>query len=216
MVPVVAGSIPVVRPKSTFSKKQAAFSKNQAAALVLAGGEARRMGGGDKPLRLLAGQSMLARILATLAPDHSAIAISANGDPARFATLLPVLPDAIAGQGPLAGVLAGLEWAAGLGVESLLTVPGDTPLIPPGLARALAPAPAVAESGGQLHHLVALWPVSAAPSLREWLGQPGGRSVHRFAVTLGMRPVSFAGNPFANVNTLDELATLEALLRRDC
>lgn len=171
------------------------------------------MGGGDKPLRTLGGQSMLARILATLAPDHAAIAISANGDPARFATALPVLPDAIAGQGPLAGVLAGLDWAAELGVDSVLTVPGDTPLIPPGLARALAPAPAVAESGGQLHHLVALWPVSAAPALRAWLGQPGSRSVHRFALTLGMRPVSFAGDPFANANTPDDLAALEGRLR---
>jgi molybdenum cofactor guanylyltransferase len=206
VVPVVAGSIPVVRPKST-------PDENRIAAVILAGGEARRMGGGDKPLRTLAGQSMLARILATLTPDHSAIAISANGDPARFATTLPVLPDAIAGQGPLAGVLAGLEWAAGIGADTVLTVPGDTPLIPPGLARALAPAPAVAESGGQVHHLVALWPVSAAPALRAWLSQPGGRSVHRFAVTLGMRQVSFAGDPFPNVNTPDELAALEARLR---
>jgi molybdopterin-guanine dinucleotide biosynthesis protein A len=206
VVPVVAGSIPVVRPKSP-------SDDHRIAALVLAGGQASRMGGGDKPLRPLGGQSMLARILATLAPDHSAIAISANGDPARFATTLPVLPDAITGEGPLAGVLAGLEWAASIEADALLTVPGDTPLIPRGLARALAPAPAVAESGGQVHHLVALWPVSAAPALRAWLGQPGSRSVHRFAVTLGMRPVSFAGDPFPNVNTPDELAALEARLR---
>ncbi len=200
MVPVVAGSIPVVRPTAPF------------AALVLAGGQARRMGGGDKPLLLLAGQTMLARILATLAADHSRIALSANGDAARFATDLPVLPDPFPGQGPLAGVLAGLEWAHAIGAAALLTVPGDTPLIPPGLAAALAPAPAVAESGGRLHHLVALWPVAAAPALRAWLQQPGSRSVRAFAVTLGMRPVRFDGDPFANANTPDDLRALEARL----
>ncbi len=167
------------------------------------------MGGGDKPLLALAGRTMLDRILATLAADHSAIAISANGDPARFGAGWPVVPDAYAGQGPLAGVLAGLEWAAGLGAATLLTVPGDTPLIPTGLARALDPAPAVAESGGRLHHLVALWPVAAGPALREWLQQPGDRSVRRFAATLPMRPVSFPGDPFANANTPAELAVLE-------
>ncbi len=197
MVPVVAGSIPVVRP-------------NPIAALVLAGGDARRMGGGDKPLLPLAGRSMLARILATLALDHAAIAISANGDPARFGGAYPVLPDPVAGQGPLAGVLAGLDWAAALGAEALLTVPGDTPLVPPGLAQALAPAPAAAESCGRTHHLVALWPVAAAPALRAWLARPGGRSVQRFAATLGMRRVGFAGEPFANVNTPADLAALEA------
>ena len=181
----------------------------QAAALILAGGEGRRMGGCDKPLLHLGDQTMLTRILATLTPDHAALALSANGDPARFMTSVPVLPDAMPGQGPLGGVLAGLEWASGLGLEALLTVPGDTPLIPPGLARALAPAPAVARSDSQRHHLVALWPVSAAPALRAWLGQPGSRSVRQFAATLGMRAVTFAGDPFANVNTPEDLAALE-------
>jgi molybdopterin-guanine dinucleotide biosynthesis protein A len=169
------------------------------------------MGGGDKPLLRLAGQTLLARIIAALGPG--AIAISANGDPARFGTSLPVLPDPIPGQGPLGGVLAGLDWAAGLGAEALLTVPGDTPLIPPALASLLAPAPSVAESGGQLHHLVALWPVSAAAPLRDWLRQPGSRSVRAFAQTLGMRRVTFAQELFANVNTPDDLAALEARLR---
>jgi molybdopterin-guanine dinucleotide biosynthesis protein A len=133
---------------------------NGLAALVLAGGQARRIGGGDKPLLDLAGQSMLGHILAALSQETEQIAISANGDPARFAAFArPVLGDgAFAGQGPLAGVLAGLDWAAELGAEVLLTVPGDTPLIPMGLAGALAPAPATATSGGRAHHLVALWP----------------------------------------------------------
>ena len=144
------------------------------------------MGGGDKPLLSLAGCTLLARILATLTPDHAHIAISANGDPTRFATALPILPDPIQGQGPLGGLLAGLAWAASLHAETLLTVPGDTPLIPPGLAASLAPGPAVAETAGQRHHLVALWPTACAPTLRTWLSHPGPRSVRAFAETLPM------------------------------
>ncbi len=168
------------------------------------------MGGGDKPLLRLGDRTMLDRILGRLMPDHLHIAISANGDPARFATGLPVLADPLPGQGPLAGVLAGLEWAAGLGADALLTVPGDTPLIPAGLAALLAPAPSVAESGDRRHHLVALWPVAAAAGLRIWLGQPGSRSVRRYADTLKMRPVTFPGDPFVNVNTPAELDALTA------
>ena len=172
------------------------------------------MGGGDKPLLPLGQQTLLARILATLDLDHSQIALSANGDPARFGTTLPVLPDPIPGQGPLGGVLAGLEWAETLGATALLTVPGDTPLIPPRLAATLSPTPAVAESGGRRHHLVALWPVSCAPDLRGWLLRPGTRSVRAFAETLAMRPVVFPGDPFVNVNTPADLAALEARISR--
>jgi molybdopterin-guanine dinucleotide biosynthesis protein A len=179
-------------------------------ALILAGGQARRMGGGDKPLCLLAGRTLLAHLIATLVPDHPHLAISANGDPNRFALPYPVLPDPFPGHGPLAGVLAGLEWATALGATTLLTVPGDTPLVPPGLAAALAPAPSVAETAGRRHHLVALWPVAAAPALRAWLFQPGSRSVRAFAETLAMRPVPFPGDPFANVNTPADLVSLEA------
>ncbi|WP_158745549.1 molybdenum cofactor guanylyltransferase [Acidisphaera sp. L21] len=179
-------------------------------ALILAGGAARRMGGIDKPMLLLAGQSLLAHLIARLSPDHPHLAISANGDPARFALPYPILPDPIQGQGPLGGVLAGLEWAAALGATTLLTVPGDTPLIPVGLASRLAPAPAAAESGGQRHHLVALWPVAAGPLLRAWLLHPGTRSVRAFAETVPMRSVWFPGDPFANINTPADLAALEA------
>src|SRR4029077_4702387 len=119
-------------------------------------GTARRMGGGDKPLLDLAGRRMIERIIAALEAPH--IAISANGDPARFASLrLPVLGDgAFIDQGPLAGVLAGLDWAASLGADALLTVPGDTPFIPQGLAAALAPPPACAASNDRPHYLAAL------------------------------------------------------------
>jgi molybdenum cofactor guanylyltransferase len=187
---------------------------NGIAALILAGGMARRMGGGDKPLLDLAGTRMIERIVAALDAPH--IAISANGDPARFAALqLPVLPDGdFTGEGPLAGVLAGLEWASSLGVAALLTVPGDTPFIPSGLAAALAPAPACAASNGRVHHLVALWPVARRGRLRRLLMASGRRDVGDFASRIGMRRVDFPAakwDPFLNVNTPDDLAAARAI-----
>ena len=177
---------------------------------MLAGGGARRLGGGDKPLRELGGQPKLARVLAALAPEAAVIAISANGDPARFAAFgLPVLPDQFPGQGPLAGILAGLDWAAGQGADALLTAPGDTPFLPPGLATALAPPPVCAASAGRVHHLVAIWPVAVRARLRDSLSRAGPRDVRRFAVAIGMRAVEFPAvpsDPFANVNTPADLA----------
>jgi len=153
----------------------------------------------------------------------AAIALSANGDPARFSRFgLPVLPDGpFAGEGPLAGLLAGLDWAAALGAAALLTVPGDTPFLPARLAPRLAPAPAVAASFGRLHHLVALWPVAARAALAARLAAPGPRAVAAFAATLAPRVVEFdvesraesrAGSPggprdpFLNINTPADLA----------
>ena len=189
------------------------------AALILAGGEARRLGGVDKTLLVLDGRSLLARITERLRPQAAAIAVSANGDPARFAAYgLTVLPDgAFAGQGPLAGVLAGLEWAAAHGTEALLTVPGDTPFIPPDLAAALAPPPACAMSVGQVHFLVALWPVGAWDALRRFLSKAGPRGVRDFSASLGMRRVDFpvaAWDPFLNVNTADDLEAARAVTGR--
>ena len=189
------------------------------AAIVLAGGGARRLGGTDKPLLMLGGQTVLTRILATLAPQAGPIALSANGDPVRFAAFgLPVLDDgALAGQGPLAGVLAGLDWAAAQGSATLLTVPGDTPFIPGDLMARLAPAPSCAASNGQAHHLVAMWPVTARAALRAWLARPGPRGVRNFSNTLGQRQVDFAAvafDPFLNINTPDDLTTARAVAAR--
>jgi molybdopterin-guanine dinucleotide biosynthesis protein A len=189
------------------------------AALVLAGGDATRMGGADKPLLEVGGAPMLARIIAALRPDTPAIAISANGDPIRFAPYgLPILPDgAFAGEGPLAGVLAGLDWAAAIGADSLLTIPGDTPFVPAGLAATLAPPPACAASHGRIHHLIALWPTVRRDALRAMLATPGRRAVARFADAIGMRRVAFpAGkwDPFLNVNTPDDLAMARSLVPR--
>jgi molybdopterin-guanine dinucleotide biosynthesis protein A len=187
------------------------------AGLALAGGASRRLGGGDKPLLRIGGRSMLERVLEVLAAEAGAVAISANGDRGRFAAFgRPVLPDGeFAGSGPLAGVLAGLNWAAGLGAEALLTVPGDTPFVPAGLAAALAPEPACAESNGVPHYLVALWPVAVRSALRSLLSAGGQRAVGRFAAEIGMRRVvipALPRDPFLNVNTPEELAAARAVV----
>ena len=187
--------------------------------LILAGGTARRMGGGDKPLLTLGGKTIIQRIIDTLGPNPPPIAISANGDPARFQVFgLPVLDDGpFADHGPLAGVLAGLTWAAERGAESLLTVPGDTPFVPSNLAAALTPAPSCARSGGRLHHLVALWPVGCRADLRAFLEKPGSRQVSRFSTWISTRPVDFAidvCDPFLNVNTPEELDRARDLAER--
>ncbi len=184
------------------------------AALVLAGGQARRMGGGDKPLLILRGRTMLDHVLAAL--DVPVVAISANGDPARFGPFgLPVLPDGdFAGEGPLAGLLAGLNWAAGLGMTDLLTVPCDTPFLPRGLAAGLAPAPGCALCGGRRHHLVALWPVAVHDLLKAFLSESGSRHVSHFADYIRMRYVDFPAlspDSFMNVNTLTDLAAAEEI-----
>ena len=185
-------------------------------ALILAGGAASRMGGTDKPLLRLGGETLLARILAALRPGLTDIALNANGDPARFAAFgLHVLPDPIPGQGPLGGLLAGLDWAAARGAESLLSVPGDTPFIPADLAARLAPAPAWAMTHGQVHPLVALWPVSARASLHHLLSALGPRAARPFGESLGMRAVALPEGPpdsCLNINTPDELRAAEALL----
>ena len=138
------------------------------AALILAGGQGSRLGYVDKAFLCLNGQPLIALLLARLAPQVQHIAISANGDPSRFAALpLPVLADAPehAGKGPLAGVAAGLAWAGQkLGAATLLTVPVDTPFAPMDLLARLSPAPAVACYGGRQHHLVAHWPVALLPT----------------------------------------------------
>ena len=177
------------------------------AGLILAGGQARRMGGGDKALLDLAGRTLLAHVAERLAGQVAPVAISANGDPARFAPFgFPVLPDYPGQTGPLAGVLSGLEWAAGLAADALLTVPTDTPFIPTDLAARLKPAPAYAVGPERGHYLVALWPVGAAAALRAFLVIPAPQSVARFAASISSRAVQFGSEvPFRNLNTPEEL-----------
>jgi molybdopterin-guanine dinucleotide biosynthesis protein A len=142
--------------------------------------------------------------------DLQDIAISANGDASRFAAFgRPVLDDgSFVGEGPLAGILAGLDWAFFIGADALLSVPGDTPFIPRGLVETLSPPPSCAASNDRVHHLVALWPVGARVALRAHLSQASGRHVGRFAEMIGMRRVDFplaTWDPFLNVNTPADL-----------
>ncbi len=171
------------------------------------------MGGVDKPLLPLGGRQILDFVVERLQPQVSALAISANGDPARYVQFgFPVLADTVASRGPLGGVLRGLEWAAGLGASSLLSVPGDTPFIPADLAVRLGAAPACAENEAGIHWPVALWPVACRDALAEWLGSQESGRVSRFGEMIGIRKVWFSdpGDPFHNVNTP---ADLEAAAR---
>ncbi len=194
------------------------------AGLILAGGAARRLGGIDKTLLDLGGRPLLAHLIAGLAPQTGPLALSANHDPERFAGFgLPVLADRRAGVGPLAGLLRGLEWAATLGADALLTVPGDTPLVPADLVRRLQPAPAAAMSHGRLHPLVALWPVACLESLAAHLDRLGASAPRRafgvrgFSAALAMRTVDFGAaspDPFFNVNTPEDRDRLRDLADR--
>jgi len=174
-------------------------------ALILAGGNATRFGGGDKGLAELAGKSLIAHIIAALGPLE--LAISANGDPARFGAFgLPVLPDGeFAGCGPLAGIAAGLAWAHDC--DALITVPCDTPYLPADLATRLLPAPAYAYAAGRDHFLVASWPITSRAPLLAILREGGSFKVERFTRALAARAVEFAGDgkQFLNINRREDL-----------
>jgi molybdopterin-guanine dinucleotide biosynthesis protein A len=178
------------------------------AGLVLAGGLGTRMGGVDKPLLPLGGRVILDFVLDRLRPQVDALAISANGDPARYTSFgLPVLADTVLSRGPLGGILRGLEWAEGLGADALLTVPGDTPLIPIDLASRLWPAPACAENTFGIHWPVALWPIICRAALAGWLSSQESGRVSRFGALIGLRRTWFSDtpDPFANINTPEDL-----------
>lgn len=183
-------------------------------AVILAGGLATRMGGGDKGLRPWKEATLLDAIIALLTPQAGPLALNANGDPARFARFgLPVLPDPVPGNpGPLAGVLAAMLWARGLRQERVLTVPCDTPDLPGDLIVRLADGDAgcgamAAGADGELQPTVALWPVALADSLAAHLTR-GGRRMRGFAAGAGLVAVPFAGtspDPFRNINHPGEL-----------
>ncbi len=191
-------------------------------AILLAGGLARRMGGGDKPLRQLAGRTLLDHVIVRIRPQVAAMALNANGDPTRFAEWgLEVMPDTVAETpGPLAGILAGLRWAAALGAETLLSVPTDTPFLPHDLAarleatRAEAGVPlACAASGGWTHPVIGLWPVALADALEADL-RGGMRKIDAWTAKHGIAHADFPEmpDPFFNANTPEDLAEAERLL----
>lgn len=202
--------------------------------IILAGGQATRMGGGDKALLNLGGQSLLARVVERLSPQVADLALNANGDATRFDAFdLPVLPDSIAGfPGPLAGVLAGLDWAAEQGAETIVTVAADTPFFPCDLVPRLQLA-----SEGQTHPLVlaatkgetqtrsksksglirhptfGLWPVALRHDLRNAL-HDGLKKVVLWTEPHGGRECLFPSDPFDpffNVNTPEDLARAEEM-----
>jgi len=199
--------------------------------VILAGGQARRMGGGDKALQSFDGRPLLARIVERLAPQVDAIAISANGDPARFAGFgLPVIADSLPDfAGPLAGVLAGLDRARQQrpAVTDIVTVPGDAPFLPRDLVARLLAARSVtnadsaaadlacAASAGRQHPVIGLWPLRLRDDLYQALAVDGIRKVaawtarHRLAVAdFPVDPV----DPFFNVNTPADLDEARRLL----
>lgn len=196
--------------------------------VVLAGGLARRMGGGDKPLHLLGGRPLLAHVLERAAPQAAAAVLNANGDAARFAEWgLPVVADSIPDYaGPLAGVLAALDWAAERrpDLPFVISVPGDCPFLPPDLATRLHAAAlaagtpmACAASGGWTHPPVGLWPVALREELRAAL-LAGERKIDRWTARFGCASAEWPTDPvdpFFNANTPEELAEANALLHRD-
>ena len=176
------------------------------------------MGGADKALLVLAGETLIFRSLARLEPQVERLAISANGDLARFRSFgLPVLADADR-QGPLSGVLAGLLWAAARGADALVTAPVDCPFLPPDLVPRLwlagAGGVAIAESGGTLHPTFGLWPVRLAGPLADFLASGAKPRVRDFALAQAMQPARFPDDgSFANLNTPEDLARVESQLR---
>ncbi|MGJ4892412.1 molybdenum cofactor guanylyltransferase MobA [Bradyrhizobium sp. HKCCYLRH3099] len=197
--------------------------------VVLAGGLAQRMGGGDKPLRLVDGRTILARVIARLAPQCSLLVLNANGDPARFPGFgLPVVPDGVAGfPGPLAGILAGLDWVATHlpAAPWMLSAPGDCPFLPRDLAVRLSEARAaehaelaLAASSGQTHPVIGLWPVALRDDLRRALVAEDIRKVTRFTARYKVATVSWPAaprDPFFNANTIADLAEAERLAALD-
>jgi molybdopterin-guanine dinucleotide biosynthesis protein A len=193
--------------------------------LVLAGGLARRMGGGDKARIRIGGATILQRVLACIVPQCTGVIINANGDPARFAdTGLPVVADSVPDfAGPLAGILAGLDWAAANApqCEWLLSVPGDCPFLPKNLVACLhearvaaGTALACARSGEWRHPVVALWPVALREDLRRALVADGLHKIESWTARHGVAIADWPAapvDPFFNVNTPEDAARAEKI-----
>jgi len=196
--------------------------------VILAGGLATRMGGGDKGLLPLGQGTLLSHVIDRLEPQVAGLALNANGDPERFADLgLPVVCDSIEGfAGPLAGVLAGLDWAAAQGADTIVTAAADTPFFPPdlvpqlllkseGMEHPLVLAATPDDRRGQVRHpTFGLWPVALRDDLRTAL-QDGLRKVVLWTEKHKGREAVFPVtkfDPFFNVNTPEDLKQAEALL----
>lgn len=198
------------------------------AGVLLAGGLSRRMGGGDKCLRMLGGRTVLDRIVERVRPQVSCLVLNANGDPSRFAaTGLPVAADTVEGfAGPLAGVLTGLEWTAEHHPECawLASFPTDAPFLPTDLVGRMLQAVAdsgadmaCATSNGRAHPVIGLWPVRLAAELRHAMVEEDIRKVDRWTARYRLEQVDFSAqpvDPFFNTNRPEDLEEAENLLAR--
>jgi molybdopterin-guanine dinucleotide biosynthesis protein A len=193
--------------------------------VLLAGGLARRMGGGDKPLKTIGGKTILDHVIARLAPQCDGLILNANGDPARFAAFgLPVVADTVEGfAGPLAGVLAALDWTATQrpDVEWVLSAATDCPFLPRDLLARLHQARAsegaklaVAASDGQTHPVIGLWNVALRDELRHALVVEDMRKIDRWTARYPLATVTWPVDPvdpFFNANTAEDIAMAERL-----
>lgn len=184
-------------------------------AVILAGGQSSRMGGGDKCLLPIAGKPLIAHILETLAPQTRDILINTNSDPAPFLKFgLPVLPDAISGfQGPLAGLLTGMQWSRRRHPRAayLLSVASDVPFLPGDLVEALSKALteqkadiAIASCTEGTHPTIGLWPVDLAEKLRNDLMETETRGLHAWLRAFRVCHAEFASSAMANINTPED------------
>ena len=198
-------------------------------AVLLAGGLARRMGGGDKPMRRIGGRTILERVIARLKPQCGELILNANGDPARFAEFgLPVIADTVNDfPGPLAGILAALDWTAAHrpDVPFILSAAADCPFLPRDLVARLDRARAeqdaqlaVASSGGQSHPVIGLWSVALREELRHSLVEEDVRKIDRWTARYKLATVSWPTaplDPFFNANTMDDIAEADRLAALD-
>lgn len=194
------------------------------AGVILAGGKSTRMGGGDKALAEVAGRTLIGHAIDRLLPQVGHLAINANGDPARFRALdLPVIADGLDGHlGPLAGILAGIDWAQALGgITALVSVAADTPFFPRNLVERLATAPmdrpgriVLASSNGRTHPVFGLWPLGLRDDLHRFMRSAETYRVSTFATLHGAIAVDFPMipgengemDPFFNINTPADLS----------
>ena len=191
--------------------------------VILAGGLARRMGGGDKPMREIAGQPILTHVMQRIHPQCDALVLNANGDAARFASFgLPVVADSIEGfAGPLAGILAGLDWAAQHQADWVVSVAGDCPFLPRDLVARFHEAQQredadliVAQSGGQAHPVIGLWKVALRDDLRHALVEENLRKIDRWTARYKLASVEWPvepHDPFFNANAPEDLTEAEAI-----
>jgi molybdopterin-guanine dinucleotide biosynthesis protein A len=197
--------------------------------VLLAGGLARRMGGGDKPMRTIGARTILERVIARLAPQCDGLILNANGDPARFASFgLPVIADGVADfPGPLAGILAALDWMAANRpeVKRVLSAAADCPFLPRDLVARLEQARAtenaelaVAASGDQTHPVIGLWSVHLRNELRHALVKEDIRKIDRWTARYPLATVTWPVtpvDPFFNANTVEDIAEAERLAALD-